>query len=108
MSAWVAPLRAPEVESLLQGAGLAAHVASSSLDMLDDPQLVQRHHFLRLEHPLHGTTTVENSRFVMSRTPAVVRRAAPTLGQDNEYVLHDILGYSPETFQRLMDANVIR
>jgi len=108
LSEWVAPQRAPDVESLLQRAGLAAHVASSSLDLLDDPQLVQRHHFVTLDHPLHGTTTVENSRFVMSRTPAVVRRAAPTLGQDNEYVLRDILGYSDETYQRLMDANVIR
>jgi benzylsuccinate CoA-transferase BbsF subunit len=105
---WVAPQSVADVESILQRAGVAAHVASSSLDLLDDPQLVQRRHFVTLDHPLHGTTTVENSRFVMSRTPAFVRRAAPTLGQDNEYVLHDILGYSHETIQRLMDHRVIR
>jgi crotonobetainyl-CoA:carnitine CoA-transferase CaiB-like acyl-CoA transferase len=108
MAQWTAPLHAPDVESMLQGAGVAAHVASSSLDLLEDPQLLQRHHFVTLDHPLHGTTTVENSRFVMSRTPAVVRRAAPTLGQDNEFVLLDILGYSHETYKRLMDSNVIR
>jgi len=108
VAAWVLSRSAPDVESLLQGAGLAAHVASSSLDLLDDPQLVQRRHFVVLEHPLHGTTTVENSRFVMSRTPAVVRRAAPTLGQHNEHVLRDILGYSRTKYQRLMDANVLR
>jgi benzylsuccinate CoA-transferase BbsF subunit len=108
VAAWVAPQLVGDVVSILQSAGVAAHVASSSLDLLDDPQLIQRGHFVTLDHPLHGTTTVENSRFVMSRTPAAIRRAAPTLGQDNDYVLHDILGYTPERIERLTDANVIR
>jgi benzylsuccinate CoA-transferase BbsF subunit len=108
VAAWVAPQLVGDVVSKLQSAGVAAHVASSSLDLLDDPQLIQREHFVTLDHPLHGTTTVENSRFVMSRTPAAIRRAAPTLGQDNDYVLRDILGYTPEEIERLTDANVIR
>ena len=108
VGAWVEHQSAPDVELRLQAAGVAAHVASSSLDLLNDPQLAQRHHFLTLDHPLHGTTTVENSRFVMSRTPAVVRRAAPTFGQDNEQVLLDILGYSPERYQQLLEGHVIR
>ena len=32
----------------------------------------------------------------MSRTPCKVRRAAPRLGEDTNYVLREILGYSPE------------
>jgi crotonobetainyl-CoA:carnitine CoA-transferase CaiB-like acyl-CoA transferase len=38
--------------------------------------------------------TVEGSRFKLSRTPARVERAGPTLGRDNQYVLETILGAS--------------
>ena len=60
-----------------------------------------------LEHPIHGTTTVEGSHFRLSRTPARVERAAPTFGRDNYEVLSDILGYDADRIAELAAAAVL-
>ena len=64
--------------------------------------------FVELPDSLHGTTTVEGSRFRLSRTPACVECAGPTLGRDNQYVLETILGYSPERIATLTAAGILR
>ena len=62
---------------------------------------------MRLPHPIHGQTTVEGPRYLLSDTPDEVTRPAPTLGQDNEYVLRDILGYSEERIAQLTEDGVL-
>jgi crotonobetainyl-CoA:carnitine CoA-transferase CaiB-like acyl-CoA transferase len=57
---------------------------------------------VRLNHPVAGETYVENTRFKLSRTPAGVTRAAPTLGGDSQYVLEKLLGYSDERISDLV------
>lgn len=94
VSAWTGGQRAGDVERRLQQRGVAAAVVASSADMLADPQLTARHHFVRLAHPLMGTSTVEASRYRLSGTSAGPTRCAPLPGGDNAHVLRDILGYS--------------
>ncbi len=43
----------------------------------------------------------------MSRTPSKVRAAAPRLGADTDYVLSEILGYSPDQIAELRDTGII-
>ena len=59
-------------------------------------------HLVTVEHPMGGTTVVEGSRFVLSRTPAAPPRAAPSYGRDNDDVLRDILGYDDEAITALV------
>jgi len=42
----------------------------------------------------------------MSKTPGKVWRGAPRLGQDNEVVLKEILGYSEEKIAKLKEKGV--
>jgi benzylsuccinate CoA-transferase BbsF subunit len=56
---------------------------------------------------MHDTTTVEGSRFKLSRTPACIERAGPTLGRDNRYVLETILGYHPERIAEIEALGVL-
>jgi crotonobetainyl-CoA:carnitine CoA-transferase CaiB-like acyl-CoA transferase len=93
VAAWTASQSAADVERLLQSAGVPAHVALASDTAPSDEQFVAREHFVPLEHELYGTTVVQGSRYRLSRTPAVVYRAAPTFGRDNDHVLRDLLGY---------------
>jgi benzylsuccinate CoA-transferase BbsF subunit len=104
---WTATQHPEDVERRLQALGIPAHVSVSSRDFCQDPQLDHRGHLVTLEHPLHGSTTVEGPRYLLSETPGVVARAAPTFGQDNEYVLREILGYSAERYAELRDAGVL-
>ena len=68
-------------------------MVANSREYWKDPQVVHRGHFVELPHPHQGTTFVEGPRAKLSRTPGEVIRAAPMLGQDNQYVLEEILGY---------------
>jgi crotonobetainyl-CoA:carnitine CoA-transferase CaiB-like acyl-CoA transferase len=54
-----------------------------------------------------GTFTLEGPRAKLSRTPALVRRAAPFLGQDNRYVLAELLGYDEDKITELVSSAVL-
>ena len=96
-----------QAEAMLQAQGIPASAVRPMHELSQDPQLVHRGHFVQLTHPTHGTTTVEGSRFRLSRTPAQVTGAAATLGRDNQYVLETILGYSEERITELVAAGVL-
>ena len=103
---WSRGLDAHQVETLLQARGVPAHEVQNSAEMWRDPQLQHRCHFVKLEHPTLGAFTVEGARTHLSRTPAQVHRAAPSVGQDNAYVLQTLLGYDPERITELALAGV--
>lgn len=108
IGAWTAARTADEAERLMQEAGVPAHKAVSTVDYVEDAQLAARGHLVELPHPLHGTTTVEGPRYRLSATPGGPRRAAPTLGQDNEVVLRDLLGYDDARIAALHDEGALR
>ena len=105
---WTRTQEALDLEITLQERGIAASVVQRLYDLYDDPQLRHRGHFVPRDHPMHGSTTVENSRFTLSRTPARIGRAAPMLGQDNHEVLSTILGYSAERIASLEAQGVLK
>jgi benzylsuccinate CoA-transferase BbsF subunit len=107
VAAWTAGQRAEEVTARLQRRGVPAHTAASSADWSRDPQLEHRGHLRALPHPQFGTATVEGPRYLLSGTPGEVRRPAPRLGQDNEYVLRTLLGYDAAECARLTDSGAL-
>ncbi|MCI0890274.1 MAG: CoA transferase, partial [Chloroflexi bacterium] len=107
LSEWTGERNKGEVEALLQARGVPAHALASSAEALLDPQLIHRGHFVQLEHDIHGTTTVEGSRFRLSRTPAKIEHSAPTFGQHNFHVLETILGYDTDRIADLAAAGVL-
>ena len=107
IEAWTKTLEPLDVEHRLQARGVPAHLVQSSRDCFEDAQLRHRGHFVELEHPVYGTTIVEGPRVALSRTPGDAKRAAPTLGRDNDYVLRTILGYGEERVTALAVAGVM-
>jgi crotonobetainyl-CoA:carnitine CoA-transferase CaiB-like acyl-CoA transferase len=94
----------PELEQRLQAAGVPAHVVMHSGHAGSDRQLAHRGHFIEAPHAVHGRAWVESTRFRLSRTPAAVERAGPALGQDTDYVLREVLGYSDARIAELRAA----
>jgi crotonobetainyl-CoA:carnitine CoA-transferase CaiB-like acyl-CoA transferase len=107
IAAWTALRTQDEVEVLLQAARVPCHRSSRSSDALSDPQLAHRKHFVTVEHPELGPVQVEGSRLRFSRTPAEVLRAGPTIGQDNDFVLREILGLNDEEIVQLVTAGAL-
>jgi benzylsuccinate CoA-transferase BbsF subunit len=91
----------------LQEVGVPASPVQTSRDLCHDPQLLHRGHFVRVPHLTHGTTVVEASRFRLSRTPGNIRGPAPTFGQDNDFVLRELLGYDDDRITRLARSGAL-
>ncbi|MCC6438769.1 MAG: CoA transferase [Acidimicrobiales bacterium] len=107
ISTWTATLGQEAAEERLQAAGVAAHQVQNSPECIADPQLASRHAFLEVDHASLGTTWVEGSRFVLSRTPATVTRGGPVYGQDTFEILTDILGYDGDRIAELAVAELL-
>jgi benzylsuccinate CoA-transferase BbsF subunit len=67
-----------ELVELLRRRGVAAAAVNSSKDILEDPNLVARGYWQRLEHPVIGEMTVARPPFVMHPVGAPVAAAAGT------------------------------
>jgi benzylsuccinate CoA-transferase BbsF subunit/naphthyl-2-methylsuccinate CoA transferase subunit len=99
---WTAGRDRVTVTEMLQAVGIAAGPVLDEADALSDPQLHHRGFFHLLEHPSCGFHLHPGANFSMDRTPPVIWRAAPTLGQDNEYVYKDVIGVSDEEYDELV------
>jgi benzylsuccinate CoA-transferase BbsF subunit len=107
ISAWTRGFDALGLQQKLQEAGVPAHVAANTFDMTADLQLKHRRHFVEASHGSLGKTWIENSRYRLSRTPASIERSAPTLGEHNQYVLEQILGYGEERIVELVTSGAL-
>jgi benzylsuccinate CoA-transferase BbsF subunit len=101
VAAWTSPRSRLEVAETLQAAGIEAVPVEDFGDVHDDPQVAHRDHFVPLTHPFMGDGLYERNGFRLSHAPSGYRRPGPTLGQDQDLVLHDILGLTPEERERL-------
>jgi len=92
VSAWTKKRTRAVVAETLQMNGIEAVPVEDFADLHDDPQLELRHHFEAHTHPFLGAGLYERNGFRMSDAPAGYDQAGPTLGQDSEWVLRDLLG----------------
>jgi crotonobetainyl-CoA:carnitine CoA-transferase CaiB-like acyl-CoA transferase len=75
-------------------------------DLSTDPHLNSRSIFVYNDHPEIGAKQHVGIPWQLSKTPLPVR-AAPTLGQDTEYVLREILGYGEAEIAGLRERQVL-
>jgi crotonobetainyl-CoA:carnitine CoA-transferase CaiB-like acyl-CoA transferase len=92
VAAWTKKRTRAEVAEALQPNGIEAVPVEDFADLHDDPQLELRHHFEAHTHPFLGKGLYERNGFRMSDAPAGYDQAGPTLGQDSEWVLRELLG----------------
>ena len=104
---WTAERTPLEVAETLQAAGIEAVPVSDLGDASADPQLHHRGHFVTLDHPCMGECRYERNGFRLSDAPAGYDRSSPLLGQDNAYVLGEILGISSAEQERLAADGVL-
>ena len=107
VESWAREHTAEEVMALLQRQGVAAGVVQNASDLANDPQLRARSLFIELDHPELGKTIADATPIKLSETPARYSRAAPVLGQDNDYVYGNLLGMSEDELAELKKQGVI-
>jgi len=104
---WTSGYLAEEVMLLMQGAGVPSGVVSACQDLFEDPQLRHRNHFVRLNHKEIGPMAYRAPAYKLSRTPSRLLRPGPCLGQHNEWIYKEILGYSDDEIGDMLSEGVI-
>jgi CoA:oxalate CoA-transferase len=74
---------------------------------LEDPHVEARGIIQATEHSTAGIVRSPRFPVVMSKTPGTLRRPAPQLGQHNDEILTQILGYTEEQVSDLRKEGVI-
>ena len=93
------------VEALREERLRVAPVVTIS-ELAADPQLAARRFWRRTSHPVLGALTVMAPPFILSRTPAVLERAGPTLGEHNGEVWQGLLGLGDTEYRALASEGV--
>ncbi len=96
-----------EITESLQAVQVAASPSLSSEGLFKDPHLKERNLFREIEHPVIGKDWVTAPPWILSETPAEIKRHAPLLGEHNDLVLRQMLGMSPEEIKKLEEEEVI-
>ncbi|MGH0029618.1 MAG: CaiB/BaiF CoA transferase family protein [Myxococcota bacterium] len=107
VAAWTRERDAAETAEDLQARGVQAGAVARFDDLLADPQLAHRDHWVPLEHANLGTLPFERSGFRLSEGSGGFTRPGPLLGEDNERVLVDVLGLTSEQARTLVDEDVV-
>ena len=99
-----------ELMNALQAEGVPAGAVLDSKDLLFNPHLKERGFYEVVRH--HPSTAMPPLPYAgrpwkLSETPAVTPRAAPVMGEHNEYVFGELLGMSGEEVATLERQGVI-
>ena len=108
VSQWTRTRDAHEIMVLLQSRGVTAAAVQNAQDVNErDPQIAHRDLFFELDHPVIGPARFEGIPMHASEFAPDHWRSAPLLGEDNAYVLKQIVGVSDDEYRELSDAGVI-
>jgi len=103
---WTARLPPEEVLRRMQEKGVAAGIVKTIQEVYEDPQLDHLGFWRYLEHPVVGVHAHEGPPFRLSKTPDR-QFTSPCLGQHNEYVYKELLGFSDDDIAEMLIEGVI-
>ena len=106
LSSWTRERRKVEVMETLGRAGVPAGAVFDTNELLHDPALRERGMFPTVQHPVRGDFTMPGWPVKMSDSEVPVV-TAPLLGQHNQDVYGEWLGYPPEQVAELREAKAI-
>jgi crotonobetainyl-CoA:carnitine CoA-transferase CaiB-like acyl-CoA transferase len=109
VDAWCSEQTREEVEAKLLGAGIPVAKVRSPSEALNDPAVFERREVMNLMHPDLGTMPNLKTMglpICFHETEYGTGAPAPRLGQHNEAVYRDWLGFSDEDLKQWKSAGV--
>ena len=109
LSNWTRTLTPRQVMFTLQRHGVPAAACQTTEDTFFDPALNARGYVVTVNHPEPEWGALKHASFgaSLSDTPGAIRMGAPGLGQHNEYVMRELLGYSESDVRELVESKIL-
>ncbi len=108
LAGWTRGRSADAAMAELQAIGIAAGAVRWPTELRDDPHLRARGFWQRAERPFLGVHELPSAPIrPLGGGPLPIRRAAPTLGQENAAVLGGLLGLTPAELSALEAEGII-
>lgn len=107
IAGWTRARTRSEIAAQLQTAGIEAVPVHDFGDLHSDPQLAYRGHFEPLRHPFLGDSLYERNGFRLAAFDGGYSRAGPTLGQDNDWVLGEVLSLTEAQIEALQETGAL-
>ena len=99
--------KAQEWLKIFDDEGIPAGPILSVDKVLNHPQVLAQEMVVEVNHPKSGKIKLTGIPVKLSATPGSIDKPPPLLGEQNDEVLSDILGYSEEEIKSLKDQEVI-
>lgn len=105
---WMAPKKVSDVLETLADAGIPCAPIYDIRQVVEDPHIAgAREMFVEMEHPVAGPVKLTGSHIKLSATPPSLRAPSPSLGQHNEDVYGQYLGFSAQDIAALKQEGVL-
>ena len=104
---WVSSRKVADIVEALSAESVPVAPVYQIDQVLEDPHVKARGVIQEMEHPTAGKVRTPGFPVKLSRSPASIRRPAPVLGEHNEEILTQLLGYTKEEVAGLRKAGVI-
>jgi len=104
---WIKDYTKEELYHRCQALNCPIGMVTTVADLVASEQLETRGFFGEIEHPVMGIVNCPTSPYRFSETPHRFHRPAPMLGEHNEEIFINRLGYSREDLVRMRGVGVI-
>jgi len=104
---WTMQYSKDEIFKMCQEARIPVGPAYSSEDVVNSEHLNERKYFIEIDHPEMGRAKYPGAPYRLSVTPWQIDRYAPSLGEHNEEIYCNRLGYCKEDLVKMRQAGVI-
>ena len=104
---WTQHWAAHDLMHILQSAGVPAAAVQTNKEVIEDPQLAHRGHFIYMDHTELGRHPVQRSEFRLTKAQAEYHWPSPRLGQHTVAVCKEILGMSDDEIASLIEAHIL-
>lgn len=105
---WLKDKTIDETVDMLLAVGIPAGPINTIDRVVADPHIAgAREMFVELEHPKAGKMKVTGNQIKFTNKKVKIDRPAPLLGQHNEEILGEKLGYTPEQVAQLKEDGVL-
>ncbi len=108
IQAWIdKQVSVEEAIQILEDLGIPCTRVRTIADAVEHPQIRARDMIIEVDDPVLGRMKTLNVPFKFSEGEVSIRGHYPLLGEDNEYVLAEVLGYEPHAISTLYDRGVV-